>query len=152
MMGAAFPLHVNLQSPQNDPIPAHRCRFMAFATIAFLLLTHTDARCCAAIDWHQATRRRSSTGFWQGHLHGLFNHLLRVLGVAAITFGIGWIKFKTRKHDGSPVRARGRRGLGLTPFLKPHPVVSARSARRRPADVKATLFLPVRLSAGTQYT
>jgi len=97
----------------------HRYRVMAFATIAFFLITHADGTLLAqTIDWNQANNGgMSSTGFWQG-VSTVYSIIYGVFWViAAITFGIGWIKFKHGNTMAAFSCAGGGAGLGLTPFL-----------------------------------
>jgi hypothetical protein len=98
---------------------AHRYRVMAFAMIAFLLITSTPGGLLAqTIDWNEANNAgAASTGFWQG-VSTVYSIIYGVFWVvAAITFGMGWIKFKHGNIMAAMSCAGGGAGLGLTPFL-----------------------------------
>jgi hypothetical protein len=112
-------------NPMNQPdLPnpsdlAHRYRVMAFAMMALFLFTHTPSGVFAqTIDWNQTGNAgASSTGFWQG-VSTVYSIIYGVFWViAAITFGMGWIKFKHGNSMAALSCAGGGAGLGLTPFL-----------------------------------
>jgi hypothetical protein len=98
---------------------AHRYRVMAFALVAFSLISNAPGSLFAqTIDWNQANNAgASSTGFWQG-VSTVYSIIYGVFWVvAAITFGMGWIKFKNGNTAAAVLCAGGGAGLGLTPFL-----------------------------------
>jgi hypothetical protein len=98
---------------------ANRYRVMAFATIAFFLITTGNGTLLAqTVDWNQTNNGgASSAGFWQG-ISTVYSIIYGVFWVvAAITFGIGWIKFKHGNTMAALSCAGGGAGLGLTPFL-----------------------------------
>jgi hypothetical protein len=98
---------------------AHRYRVMAFAMIAFFIIANAHSRLFAqTIDWNQANGAgATSTGFWQG-ISTVYSIIYGVFWVvAAITFGLGWIKFKNGNMLAALSCAGGSAGLGLTPFL-----------------------------------
>jgi Na+(H+)/acetate symporter ActP len=97
----------------------YRYRVMAFATMAFFLITNAHGPLLAqTIDWNQANNAgAASTGFWQG-VSTVYSIIYGVFWViAAITFGMGWIKFKNGNTAAAVLCAGGGAGLGLTPFL-----------------------------------
>ncbi|HXA14992.1 MAG TPA: hypothetical protein VNW23_07675 [Opitutaceae bacterium] len=106
----------------NRPKPfdlTHWYRVMAFALIAFILITNTQGSLFAqTIDWNQANNAgAASAGFWQG-VSTVYSIIYGVFWVvAAITFGMGWIKFKNGNTMAALSCAGGGAGLGLTPFL-----------------------------------
>ena len=92
---------------------------MAFALMAFFLFISTDGSLFAqTIDWNQGNNGgAASTGFWQG-VSTVYSIIYGVFWViAAITFGMGWIKFKNGDTAAALSCAGGGAGLGLTPFL-----------------------------------
>jgi hypothetical protein len=98
---------------------AHRYRVMAFALIACFLIINTHSTLFAqTIDWNEAGNGgAASTGFWQG-VSTVYSIIYGVFWViAAITFGMGWIKFKSGNTVAAVLCAGGGAGLGLTPFL-----------------------------------
>jgi hypothetical protein len=99
--------------------PARRQRVVAFTLMAFFLIANVQGVLSAqTIDWNQANNAgAASTGFWQG-ISTVYSIIYGVFWViAAITFGLGWIKFKHGNTMAALSCAGGGAGMGLTPFL-----------------------------------